>query len=145
MQSPAQRSSLRGLEGATARKLQENPFSFFQGLPTGGTTTGSALGTGIVDTTIAPTDPTDLADKANGSNLANGFGFGFGSGVSTNNGGETAGAIGGATAFGLGTTAFEIDEAFASNFASQGSTFSLFDSASFVGFDPPNPATFTFP
>jgi hypothetical protein len=111
-------------------------FSFQVGLPTGGGGGGFGSGSGI--TTGAITSPaTNFADEAYGSALSNGFGFGVGSGVAINAGGEQAGGSGGATSFGMGNVAFELDDIQTANFANFGTTTSSGGAGAYVGFNPP--------
>jgi hypothetical protein len=121
------------------------------GLQTGGNGGGVGTGTGVTGGSISSpvnTDGTDVgnsqffADEAYGTALANGFGFGVGSGVAINNGGEQAGGSGGATGFGQGDIAFELDDIQNANFANSGTTTSNGGAGGYVGFNPNTPLIF---
>ena len=115
---------------------QAPPFSFVQGLPTGGGGGGNGVGSGTTSVGIVNAAG-QTTDEAYGTNLANGFGFGVGSGVAVNNAGEQAGGQGGGTALGQGNVVFEVDEAFGASFANNGLTTSAGGGGAYVGFDPP--------
>lgn len=123
---------------ATAEEAapMDPPFSFVQSLPTGGGGDGSAFGSGITSGSLENPDKASTVDKVDGNGLANGFGFSAGSGAAVNNGGEQAGGQGGATAFGQGQLAFEIDDVNTASFASLGATTSDGGAGGFVGFEP---------
>jgi hypothetical protein len=121
------------------------------GLSTGGYGGGVGTGTGVTGGSVSSPDNDSagatgntqfFADEAYGTALANGFGFGVGSGVAINNGGEQAGGSGGATGFGQGDIAFELDDIQNANFANSGTTTSNGGAGGYVGFNPNTPLVF---
>jgi hypothetical protein len=121
------------------------------GLSTGGNGGGTGTGTGVTGGSISSPgnfamgttgNKQFFADEAYGTALANGFGFGVGSGVAVNNGGEQAGGSGGATGFGQGDIAFELDDIQNANFANSGTTTSNGGGGGYVGYNPNTPLVF---
>jgi hypothetical protein len=125
-------------------EIPEVVFTFTPGLATGGGGLGFGQGSGSVNGTLTsdPANANAQIEKGTGGGFGTGFGFGAGSGFGSNAGGEQAGGMGGATALGGGTLAFEVDDIGIATFTNGGLTTSIGSSAAFVGFNPSLPDNF---